>query len=319
MKKITILDTDITSSNLGNEIIMQGVFDFLHTSFQNDYLMRLECTDQIGPMSKKYILSSDLSFIGGSNLLTSQVNRYKQIGFSFLDSFKIQNMILIGVGWWQYQDKPNLISRKFLRNLLSSRIIHSVRDEYTKEKLTKIGITNVLNTSCPSTWNLTETHCNEISKTKSDKAVFTLTDYNHESTFDSRFINMLIKKYEKVYFWPQGWNDMEYIKSLNIKHLESIKIVPPYLKSFDDLLENNDVDYVGTRLHAGIRAIQKKRRALVLSIDNRASEISNDIGMNVVPREDIEKIEFFITNEQKTSIKIPHKNIEAWKAQFIDF
>ena len=130
---------------------------------------------------------------------------------------------------------------------------------------------------------------------------------------------MLIKKYEKVYFWPQGWNDMEYIKSLNIKDLESIKIVPPYLKSFDDLLENNDVDYVGTRLHAGIRAIQKKRRALILSIDNRASEISNDIGMNVVPREDIEKIEFFITNEQKTSIKIPHKNIEAWKAQFIDF
>ena len=41
--------------------------------------------------------------------------------------------------------------------------------------------------------------------------------------------------------------------------------------------------------------------------------------MNVVPREDIEKIEFFITNEQKTSIKIPHKNIKAWKAQFIDF
>ena len=86
-----------------------------------------------------------------------------------------------------------------------------------------------------------------------------------------------------------------------------------------DELENNDIDYVGTRLHAGIRAIQKKRRALVLSIDNRASEISNDIGMNVVPREDIEKIEFFITNEQKTSIKIPHKNIEAWKAQFMDF
>jgi polysaccharide pyruvyl transferase WcaK-like protein len=319
LKKITILDTDITSSNLGNEIIMQGVFDFLHSSFQNDYLMRLECTDQIGPMSKKYILSSDLSFIGGSNLLTSQINQYKQIGFSFLDSFKIQNMILIGVGWWQYQNEPNLISRNFLRNLLSNRITHSVRDEYTKEKLTKIGITNVLNTSCPSTWNLTETHCNEIPKIKSDKAVFTLTDYNHESKFDSRFINMLIKKYEKVYFWPQGWNDMEYIKSLNIEDLESIKIVPPYLKSFDDLLENNDIDYVGTRLHAGIRAIQKKRRALVLSIDNRASEISNDIGMNVVPREDIEKIEFFITNEQKTSIKIPHKNIDAWKAQFIDF
>ena len=113
MKKITILDTDITSSNLGNEIIMQGVYDFLHSRFQNDYLMKLECTDHIGPMSKKYILSSDYSFIGGSNLLTSQINKYKQIGFSFFDSFSIQKMILIGVGWWQYQDKPNFLSKVF--------------------------------------------------------------------------------------------------------------------------------------------------------------------------------------------------------------
>ena len=96
MKKITILDTDITSSNLGNEIIMEGVYDFLHSNFQNDYLMKLECTDYIGPMSKKYILSSDFSFIGGSNLLTSQINKYKQIGFSFFDSFIMINKKLEG-------------------------------------------------------------------------------------------------------------------------------------------------------------------------------------------------------------------------------
>lgn len=316
MKKITILDTDITSSNLGNEIIMQGVYDFLHARFQNDYLMKLECTDHIGPMSKKYILSSDLSFIGGSNLLTSQINKYKQIGFSFFDSFIVQNMILIGVGWWQYQNKPNLLSKIFLRNLLASKMVHSVRDEYTKEKLAIIGINNVINTSCPSTWNLTESHCNKILKTKSDSVVFTLTDYSHSSKSDTNFINILKDNYKRIFFWPQGWNDLDYIKSLKIRHPDRIKIIPPYLKSFDDLLENNEIDYIGTRLHAGIRAIQKKRRALILSIDNRATEISNDISMNVVPRDAIDKIEFFITSEYKTKVKIPQQNIDAWKAQF---
>ena len=316
MKKITILDTDITSSNLGNEIIMQGVYDFLHSRFQNDYLMKLECTDHIGPMSKKYILSSDYSFIGGSNLLTSQINKYKQIGFSFFDSFSIQKMILIGVGWWQYQDKPNFFSKVFLRNLLESKIIHSVRDEYTKEKLLKIGIKNVLNTSCPSTWNLTESHCNKILKTKSDAVVFTLTDYSHDIKSDTNFINILKDNYERIFFWPQGWNDLDYIKSLKIRNSEIIKIIPPYLKSFDNLLKNNEIDYIGTRLHAGIRAIQMQRRALILSVDNRATEISNDICMNVVPRDAEDRIELFITSEHKTAIKIPQKNIDAWKAQF---
>lgn len=316
MKKITILDTDITSSNLGNEIIMQGVYDFLHSRFQNDYLMKLECTDHIGPMSKKYILSSDYSFIGGSNLLTSQINKYKQIGFSFFDSFSIQKMILIGVGWWQYQDKPNFFSKVFLRNLLESKIIHSVRDEYTKEKLLKIGIKNVLNTSCPSTWNLTESHCNKILKTKSDAVVFTLTDYSHDIKSDTNFINILKDNYERIFFWPQGWNDLDYIKSLKIRNSEIIKIIPPYLKSFDNLLKNNEIDYIGTRLHAGIRAIQMQRRALILSVDNRAKEISNDICMNVVPRDAEDRIELFITSEHKTAIKIPQKNIDAWKAQF---
>ena len=295
---------------------MQGVYDFLHSKFQNDYLMKLQCTDHIGTMSKKYISLSDHSFIGGSNLLTSQINRYKQIGFSFLDSFSIKNMILFGVGWWQYQKDPNLISRIFLKNLLSNEIIHSVRDEYTKEKLEKVGFINVLNTSCPSTWSLTKNHCNQISMMKSDSAVFTLTDYSRELISDSKLINTLIENYKKIFFWPQGLNDMKYIQMLNIKEYEKIKFIPPYLKSFDYLLENEDVDYIGTRLHAGIRAIQKKRRALILAIDNRANEISQDIGINVAERNEIEKIEYFIKNEYKTSIIIPQDNIDAWKMQF---
>jgi polysaccharide pyruvyl transferase WcaK-like protein len=315
-KAISILDTDITSSNLGNEIIMESVYYVLNDLFPNDFMIKLQCTDYIGPMSKKYIGLSDFSFIGGSNLLTSQMNKYKQIGFAIKDSLAINDMILMGVGWWQYQDPPNLVSKFFLKNLLSSKVIHSVRDEYTKKRLNGIGVTNVLNTSCPSTWSLTEEHCQKITIHKSQNVVFTITDYNHDLESDQNFINLLQDNYDTVYFWPQGLNDIRYLEALDVQYKDRIEIIPPKLQAFDQLLLNNNIDYIGTRLHGGIRAIQRNRRALVLAIDNRAHEISSDIGLNVSDRDSISDLQSFIHNKYQTLITIPKENIAIWKDQF---
>jgi polysaccharide pyruvyl transferase WcaK-like protein len=316
LKTISVLDTDITSSNLGNEIIMEAVNDVLNEIFFDDFIIRIQCTDLIGKMSKKYIGLSNYSFIGGSNLLTSEMNVYKQIGFQMLDSFKINEMILFGVGWWQYQKEPNLFTKIFLKNLLSRKNIHSVRDFYSENKLKKLGITNVLNTSCPSTWVLTKAHCAQIPKIKSPNVVFTLTDYNLDHQNDKNFINILKNNYENIYFWPQGLNDIEYLDSLKINDSNRINILPPKLKAFDDLLKNNDIDYIGTRLHGGIRAMQKKKRTLIISIDNRASEISSDIGLNVAARGSENDLKNFINHSFETSVIIPEKNISIWKNQF---
>jgi hypothetical protein len=316
LKTISILDTDITSSNLGNEIIMESVNDVLNELFFDDFIIRIQCTDLIGKMSKKYIGLSNFSFIGGSNLLTSEMNVYKQIGFKMLDSFKVNEMILFGVGWWQYQKEPNLFTKIFLKNLLSNKNIHSVRDFYSEQKLKKLGITNVLNTSCPSTWTLTKTHCAQIPKRQSQNVVFTLTDYNLDYQNDENLINLLKKNYENIYFWPQGLNDIKYLDSLKTDDHHRINILPPKLKVFDDLLINNDVDYIGTRLHGGIRAMQKKKRALIISIDNRASEISSDIGINVAARGSENDLRNFICNSYDTSVNIPENNISIWKNQF---
>ena len=105
MKTISVLDTDITSSNLGNEIIMEAVNDVLNEIFFDDFIIRIQCTDLIGKMSKKYIGLSNFSFIGGSNLLTSEMNVYKQIGFKMLDSFKVNEL----KGW-------NKLNSHLLRN-----------------------------------------------------------------------------------------------------------------------------------------------------------------------------------------------------------
>ena len=60
---------------------------------------------------------------------------------------------------------------------------------------------------------------------------------------------------------------------------------------------DKELDYVGTRLHAGVRAMQKGRRSIILSIDNRAREMGKDYNLNVIERNDIYKLEEYIYSE----------------------
>ena len=61
--------------------------------------------------------------------------------------------------------------------ILDSTYLHSVRDSYTEKKLKQIGIDNVINTSCPTMWRLTEEFCSHIPCKKQDTVVTTITDY----------------------------------------------------------------------------------------------------------------------------------------------
>ena len=83
------------------------------------------------------------------------------------------------------------------------------------------------------------------------------------------------------------------------------------------ILESDlELDYIGTRLHAGIRAMQKRRRSIIISIDNRAREMGKDYNLNVIEREDIENLEEYLLSEFKTDIKLNLDNIKKWKEQF---
>jgi hypothetical protein len=82
MKNISVLDTSLTALNLANQIIMDGVNSKLEELFKDSFIIKLQCMDKIRPLSVKYIHNSNFSFIGGSNLLTSEINKYKQIGFN---------------------------------------------------------------------------------------------------------------------------------------------------------------------------------------------------------------------------------------------
>lgn len=317
MKTVSVIDTSVNNYNLGNLIIMDSINNIFDEIFSNDFIFKIQASENHGKTAVRNLLKSDLVFFGGTNALTSNINKEKYIGFSLNNLLRFNTLILLGVGWWQYQKKPNSYSRFFLKRLLDDSKLHSVRDSHTESMLRSIGINNVLNTSCPTTWDLDENHCKNIPSLRSDGVIFTLTDYNKNPKLDFNFIQILQSAYSKIFFWPQGEGDINYLSSLNVDEGNKIIILPPNLRSFNSLLNNYELDYIGTRLHAGIRALQYKKRSLILSIDNRSTEIANDININICSRSDAEGIKFFIENKIDMNIKIRKSQIEIWKNQFV--
>lgn len=223
--------------------------------------------------------------------------------------------MLMGVGWWQYQRKPSLYMKELLKSTLSKKYLHSVRDEYTKDMLQSVGIYNVVNTACPTMWKLTPDFCAQIPCKKADSVITTLTDYNKVESLDKELLEILKNNYRTVYIWLQSKGDYEYIK--NSENFKGLEIVSPGLKNYDDFLENNDVDYVGTRLHAGIRALNHKKRTIIIAVDNRAREISKTTNLPIIKREEIaNKLDRKINECEETAIVLPQSEITEWKAQF---
>ena len=173
------------------------------------------------------------------------------------------------------------------------------------------GIKNVVNTSCPTLWSLNQEHCVTINQKKSRDVVTTLTFYNKDRSKDRYLINKLLESYRYVYVWIQGIEDLPYLKSLDVK-MTNIIIVPPTLDAYDELLVNCEIDYIGTRLHAGVRALQHKVRAQIVAVDNRAIEIGKDVNLNVISRDHVESVMDFIAHDYETKLSLPRDNIQAW-------
>ena len=314
MNKISVFDTTISNYNLGNDIIMDAVYKQLYALFPNDYYFKIP-TMEITNYTLNYLKISDRIFFGGTNALSSQMENYKQWGLSLRNCQKIKNVVLLGVGWWQYQNvKTSIYTKYLLSKSLSSSHYHAVRDAYTQQKLNDIGFKNVLNTACPTMWDLTEKYCEEIPTVKSENVVITFTDYYQNPQKDKELLDFASKNYQNVHFWVQGKGDLAYLNSMGA---HGLNIINPSLNAFDDYLKNNDTDYIGTRLHAGIRALQHKRRTLILAVDNRAAEMGKDFNLPVLNRQDIDSIEdSFIHIPYKTALKIPFQDIQKWKTQF---
>ncbi|MEJ7645281.1 MAG: polysaccharide pyruvyl transferase family protein [Chryseolinea sp.] len=315
-KFISVFDTSISSLNVGDSIIMDAVNREIDNVFGAYQHIRIPSHEKIGLTSLSIIRKSKTSIVGGSNILASYMNRYKQWMLSPLDAYFIkQKVILLGVGWRDYQGSTNFYTRALLKRILDRGGLHSVRDSYTQQKLNDIGILNVVNTGCPTMWELTVEHCNQISTKKAANVIFTLTDYNRSFDRDTKMIEVLKANYERLFFWVQGGKDRAYFATLG-KIAEGITVIPPNLREYNNALESLNVDYIGTRLHAGIRALQKGKRTIIIGIDNRAEEKRKDFGLPVLDRTKIEELDSLLNTAFKTTIRLPGENISKWKAQF---
>lgn len=312
--RVLLYDPSIDTLNSGDYIIKDYCFGQIKECIQGEFLSISTHKPEKKPTGK-----FEYQIVCGSNLLFPKMERQGQWNYPLQYRF-LNHICLLGVGWYKYDDTEiSGFSKLWYKKILENGMIHSVRDSYTESRLKSIGIENVLNTACPTMWNLTKEKCECIPHGKAKNVVTTVTDYRKDPKRDRYMFEVLAQSYEKVFVWLQGSLDKEYIDTLltGFDRMEQIEFIPFELSKYDECLNSHDVDYVGTRLHAGIRALNFSRRTIIIAVDNRAVEISKDTNLPIIKRECCEnELREYILGEFKTEIFLPEENIKRWKEQF---
>lgn len=322
MKSIILFDPGIATGNKGDEIIMRSVYHELGGIFDKNDTMRLPthlvCFPLIQQISwrSKYVRDADYKFVIGTDLLkTNMLRPVNQWNIHLLTCKPHQGSILLGVGHSPNSKTINAYTRMLYRKVLNPKFYHSVRDEKTKIIVERLGL-KAINTGCPTLWSMTPEHCKKIPQDKASTVLFTLPEININPDEDQKLIDVVNRNYEKVYFWPQAVNDLKYLKTL--KNTKDFVIVPPSVSELDKCLCMSDLDYVGTRLHCGIFAMQHRVRSIIISVDHRSKDIDTNNNIGCIDRKDVKTIENRINSSFITDIKIDFKAIERWKTQFCE-
>lgn len=314
LRQITILDTATASTNLGDQIIMDAVRSELSELFFHDFAYSVASHEYMGTKSRGLVRKSELAIASGTNLLSSRMWFRAPWKLRTLDGFSVNNVVLMGCGWYQYQRRTDPYSRWLLRSVLSSTHMHAVRDSYSMRNLNALGLDNVINTSCPTLWRFTPEGCAKLPKNKAREVVTTVNTYICDREADRKLLQILADRYDKVHLWVQTQSDWDYAQELQ----DGLEMVAPSLKAFDALLQNHpSLDYVGNRLHGGIRALQMGRKAIIIEVDNRAAEMGRDFDLPTVARTDFERLAQMIDAPLEIEVKPPLDRIAAWKKQFL--
>lgn len=304
---IGLLDPSQASQNLGDSIIADSVQLELSEMFP---LSEIRFFPTQKPWSKKDWRASigvDFFIFGGSNILAHNFPLNFQWNISPAALSRLRgNIHLMGVGRWQ--DGDFMPFSKYIWKQLLTGGIHSVRDSATKNNLTKLQITST-NTSCPTTWRLQETY----KFFPLNKVVTTLTDYKKDPARDRLLVEFLEHKYGEVYLWPQGSGDESYARSLS----NNLRVLDRSLDTFNRLFSRGGYDYFGTRLHAGIRALQYGARSIIIPVDNRARDMANDIGL-ITPSLFDETTFSRLSETRELKLDIPLSQVDSWKRELIE-
>ena len=326
MKKIQLLDTSIGTSNLGDYIIMECVRKELAPLLENNFVYtvptHLSAFNAYSVWRNSFAVQNyancDLKFAGGSNLLVKDLRtHYPQWNIHSFDSKPLNGVVMVGVGAGAGDD-TNKYTTQLYQKVLSHEYYHSVRDERSKEYVESLGL-KAINTGCVTMWLFTPQFCQQIPRKKASRCVFTVTARGSNYPVreeEQEMLNILLRNYSKVYFWIQGDNDLDYFNRM--RNTEQVKVIPPSVEAYDTLLNQEDIDYIGTRLHGGIYAMRHKKRAIIIAIDERAREINKANQLNCIELGEVfDKLEQMVNCDFATEIEMPFDDISRWKRQFI--
>lgn len=311
------------TNNLGDQIIEESCKNFLETL--NIYKNCFSSHKRISPLKFYSHKKFQYWIVGGSNILGNRKYRPGQLPFGLITTLIYKpKLLMLGCGYIDESESVDLYSSIKIKLLYPENFPHSVRDSKTKNLLEAIGYKNIYNTGCPTIWSFPRNINALIPSKKSSACVFTLTDYRKDFNSDKELIKIICSHFEEVYFWPQGSLDNDYLSELIWKYKLSkesmkIKIISRNLKSFDNLLKEKKIDYIGTRLHGGIRALQNYKRTIIISIDNRASGIGKDNNLCIIDRKEIFGKLQSIIHQFENNIQINYEIIDLYKEKLINF
>jgi len=313
---VILYEPGLSSMNTGDRIISDSAMRYIEPILEWRNIAHVSTHQPTTFRYRRGLYHSAVGFVLGTNLLQNAgLFKQKNWKVTLVDTLQVQNLVLVGCGWKGYDNKKSGYYTKTLyRRLLSSEYLHSVRDAYTLHKLKELGINNVLNTGCPTLWKLTRSHCAGIRRRKGDIAVVTLTDYRRDPHADADMLRTLMGRYGSIYLWPQGLGDYAYLCELECA--ERVYTIKPTLQAYDQFLqEHPNADYVGTRLHGGIRALQHGNRSIIISVDNRAREMGKDFNLPVIERGNQHGLTKMIDDAFETRVTIDEHAIKTFLKQ----
>lgn len=301
------------SPNIGDQIISRASKRELNKIFNGEKeIISIPSHSYLSNRSRSLLKEAKLVIVGGSNLLWFRPFPPASwpIGPRELMSYK--NVVFMGVGWGSYEIPATRFGRFVLRKVANQTVPHSARDGFTAAIMRdQLGLPNTLNTGCHTLWSLTEDHLSAISQKKAKNCIFSLTDYRKDIVADSTFLNYLQDAYgDNLMFWPQGAGDEDYVKSLGYSGF----VIKRELSALISILETTtSVDYIGTRLHAGVLCLEYGLRTLIVSVDNRATEIGKDTALPVIERGAWDQLETHLTSSSPISLSLQQKDINSWR------
>lgn len=303
------LDVSKGSENAGDQIITQAITT--HVLERSGVgAVRVPTHQHPSFSEKRSLFRSRTVLAGGSNLLSSHMERHRQWFVTPDLALAMRGkVILCGVGWWQYQSEPCYYTERLLKWILNPSALHSVRDSYTAERLGGLGF-KAVNTGCPTMWQTVRTRPNAAGT-----VVATLTDYLKNPENDRRFLQELSSMYGAVRVVAMAQEDVDYFATLDVP--ENVRMAGVGLATLDHELSTAD-EYVGTRLHAGVRALQIGVPAVVIAVDNRATEIARDTALPVIPRGSVNRDALEAARRRAAGFlpAIDRSAVDAWRADF---